>query len=291
MTPSRAGTVSASEIVEYQPLGLREGPVRMVAGGSRASSLLALSERGGERGKPQDTDTPVSPWSHGPFSHQPRCQRPPPLRAPASIQLPPSPPSPHPRARAQPGCVRDEAGSGGPQGPPSPPPGCTQPGGPSCLSPSACLCLRLCVRHRGSSSGPWVLARGCLSGCGQERPTGMSLWGSGVPCHLRRRFPEASRVAVLGTGRCTDRLGTELAVWGRPQGPREGGWSKPKAEWGRQGHRLMPSVEGLPLFQTPIIFHPLAFPPSFQDCRGFGGGAGTTVRSCGLCLASPGSDP
>lgn len=110
MTPSRAGAVSASEILERQPLGLRGGPVRVVAGGCRTSSLLALSEQGRERGKPQDTDTPVSPWSHGPFSHQPRCQRSPPLRAPASIQLLPSPPSPHPWAQAQLGCMRDEAG-------------------------------------------------------------------------------------------------------------------------------------------------------------------------------------
>ena len=41
--PSRARAVSASEIVESQTLGGREGLVWAVTDGSRASSLLALS--------------------------------------------------------------------------------------------------------------------------------------------------------------------------------------------------------------------------------------------------------
>lgn len=40
----------------------------------------------------------------------------------------------------------------------------------------------------------------------------------------------------------------------------------------RQSHWLVPSAEVPTLFQTLIIFHPLAFPPSFQDCRASGGG-------------------
>ena len=76
---------------------------------------------------------------------------------------------------------------------------------------------------------------------------------------LLRRFPEASRRAVVGTGPCADRLRTELAVWSRPQVLREGGWSKPKAKWGRHGLQLMLLVEDPPVFQMPIISIHLPF--------------------------------
>lgn len=86
----------------------------------------------------------------------------------------------------------------------------------------------------------------------------MSPWRSGVLC-LLRRFLEASRRAVLGTGPCADCLRTELAVWSSPQRLREGGWSKPKAKWGRHGLQLMLLVEDPPVFQTPIISIRLPF--------------------------------
>lgn len=87
----------------------------------------------------------------------------------------------------------------------------------------------------------------------------MPLWRSGALCPLLRRFPEASRRAVLGTGPCVDRLRTELAVWSSPQGLREGSWSKPKTEWVRHGLQLMLLVEDPPVFQTPIISIRLPF--------------------------------
>ena len=87
----------------------------------------------------------------------------------------------------------------------------------------------------------------------------MSPGRSGVLCLLLRRFLEASRRAVLGTGPCADCLRTELAVWSSPQRLREGGWSKPKAKWGRHGLQLMLLVEDPPVFQTPIISIRLPF--------------------------------
>lgn len=51
-----------------------------------------------------------------------------------------------------------------------------------------------------------------------------------------------------------------------------------KANQGRQGHWLMLFVEVLPLFHTPIIFHPLAFRPSFQVCRALVQRVGGTTK-------------
>lgn len=60
-----------------------------------------------------------------------------------------------------------------------------------------------------------------------------------------------------------------------------------KANRGRQGHWLMLFVEVLPLFQTPIIFHPLAFRPSFQVCRALGQRVGGTTKKLSTLRGKP----
>lgn len=140
--------------------------------------------------------------------------------------------------------------------------------GPSCPSLSACPCLCLCVRCCGGSSGPWALLRGTSMG-----GAGVGPWD--VP--LKTWGPlSSSQMAPRSQGGGLHRS---------PQGDRDDRGGQASWSSGCKGRgRMVVNAEDGPLANAlsggsashpdATIFHPPAFPPSFQDCGAFWWGYG-----------------
>lgn len=102
----------------------------------------------------------------------------------------------------------------------------------------------------------------------------MSLWRCGRPLSSSQMVPRHQQ-GGCATYRplCRSPQGTAMTAMGRRQSVRPAG-----AKGGRgvntEGGRAVGQCprQGSHLFQTCIIFHPLAFPPSFQDWGSLGGG-------------------
>lgn len=213
-TPSRAQAASESQMVASPTLWQRGG--MGWEWGRLKQRKLAPGVREG-----QDTVSPVFPQVPQALAVTARSPR-----------LLPSPPDPHPWALTQPDCGRAETA----QWPSGPSVTTTwllpELGSPSRPSLSACLCLRLCVRRCGSSSGPRALTKGCLSGWGRDVP--VEVWGSHFLFSDGSQWPRGW-LAPIASGNRDDSCGKASCLSGHGA---EGG-PLVKAKPGRQGHWLI----------------------------------------------------
>lgn len=164
------------------------------------------------------------------------------------------------------------AGPGGPQDPISPPPGCAQARG--ALPVRLCLPVCVSVSVLDVVLGPLGASRGVSGSC-VGKAASMSPWRSGGPLSSSQMVPRHQRGGCAAyrplhrspQGTAMTAVGRRQSV--RPAGERKEGRGSKLNEAESLAGALGRGPNPLP---TLIIFHPLAFPPSFQDCGASGGG-------------------